>query len=202
MGAPLYHPPHVNPGHDEYRNQRQRDDADKPRQVEQLGQHHHDHDRTGGRHQQAAELLLCHDQFGVQPADQHPRLGAGEERERQPPDVVERLNPEVVADHLPDPPGDVGGHQRQPRAQHGKADGQAGRQDHDPAIILDDAVVDELPQQQGSCGDGQRLHRGDYDEERHHADVRAEAGEHSAHRPRVDRGPPGIGIVIALPHPW
>ena len=102
--------------------------------------------------EQVGEGLLGADHVVVQPADQGPGLGAGEEGQRHPLDVAEHLGAHVVDEALPD----VGRDPPLGQGQAGVGEGQDGDQesqlDHQVGVVLEDAVVDQGPQDQGVHG--------------------------------------------------
>ena len=148
-GQPL-HPAADQPGgQDEQRDHDQGDDGDQPGQVEQR---HQDEDQAEqvGEHagQRGGDRLLGADHVAVEAADQRPRLRAGEKGDRLPLHVIEHLGAQVVDEALADPGGEPADHEAEERVED--RDGRDGEASTITTCSLrgQDAVVDDLPQQQ------------------------------------------------------
>ncbi len=180
--------------HEEHRQHRQGDEAQEPREVEHLADDQEQGQRAGGGGQQHAERVLRHDDVGVQPADEGPGLGPGEERQRLSLHVVERLDAQVVADALADASRDVALPELRDGGQQGEP-GDDGRDAcHQPHVVLEDSVVDHHFEQQRHGHDGERVDHGEQQQEDHVAAVRFRVGEHPAQGARPD-ALPGHGVL-------
>ena len=166
-GQPL-HPAADQPGgQDEQRDHDQGDDRDQPGQVEQRRQDE-DQAEQVGKHagQRGGDRLLGPDHVAVEAADQRPRLRAGEKGDRLPLHVVEHLGAQVVDEALADPGGEPADHEAEHRVEDRDGRDRAGEHDHDLFVAGQDAVVDDLPQQQGVDDGDHGVDRGGEEEYR------------------------------------
>ena len=136
--------------------------------------------------QEVGEGLLGADDVVVQPAHQGTGLGAGEERQGHALDVAEHLGAHVVDQAL----ADVGGDPPLGQGEGAVGEGQDGDQDRQlddqVLVLLQDAVVDEGPQDERVHGGDDGVEDHDGDEDGQDLPVGDGEGEHAPRRALLD----------------
>ena len=190
------------PGRDhERRDHHQRDHRHQPGQAEHGDQHQDQGQRVGhDRGQGRGNGLLRADDVAVQPADQGPGLGPGEEGDRLPLDVREHLGAQVVDQPLADPGRVPPLGEGQQRADQRETRHDRGHRDDDACVPRQDALVDEGLQQQRHRDHGhggQRVHAQEQDEV---PAVGPGVGHDPADRARLHPLPGDRGVTVKRAH--
>ncbi len=143
-----------------YRQQHERHEGDSPGQHQHRGEH-----ESGGqdirqhRRQRVGERRLRAEHVVVQPADERPGLGPGEEGERLALHVPEHLAAHLVDQTLADPGREPALRERQTGVQERQARDDRGERLHEPHPVAHDAVIDDrLEDQRNNRTDSRAEH--------------------------------------------
>ena len=148
------------------------------------------------RAERAGEGPLGPDDVIVQTADERAGLGAGEEGDRHPLDVVEQLHPQVVDQALTDPARQVALDESEHRFAERGGDHEEEEDVEVAAVAVDDRIVEDLPDQQR----GQQAEEGRGDDRSEEADDQRPIGLGERHDtlagllgefPAIEHGPVG-----------
>ena len=124
------------------------------------------------RRQRGGERPLRADHVVVEPRHQRAGLGAGEEGQRHALHVGEHARAQVEDEALPDAGGQPAHADREPRVEDCHARGGERQADDQRGVLLEDAVVDDLLDQQRGHHDERGVDDGQRQEERDRAAVR------------------------------
>lgn len=201
-GLPLHrrHPrPHPAGRQHEHREQHERQQGDLPGDAQHHGegqQQGHgvgDHSRQG-----VAEGALGADHVVVQPVDQGPRPGAGEEGDRHPLHVVEDRGPQVQDQSLAEGGGEPAGQQPQPGLRdRDQRDEQREPGDGSTVAAVDDGGDHPAGEHRGGHRQ-QRGHHAQQEEEGEPAAVRAGEGGDAAQAGPGERAAVLLGVDRAV----
>ena len=144
------------------------------------------------RAERAGEGPLGTDDVIVQPADECAGLGAGEEGDRHPLDVVEQLHPKVVDQALTDPTRQVALDESEHRFAERGGDHEEEEDVQVAAVAVEDGIVEDLPDQQRR----QQAEEGRGDDRSEEADDRGPIGPGERH----DTPAGLLGEFLAIEH--